>query len=130
MKVKLETSYKDYYTVSVLEQAKNVIQWEKENDDETIEGWAEYAIAEYNKNVKPELYVNDIITVEAYTSRNSRIWDAYGENTGNVDVWITGIAKGFDCFIEFGAYLSDIWQSGAIDFYHHMYIERYVKERS
>ena len=128
MKVKLEQNYKDYYTLANLDEAKAVIEFEKNEDESTVEEWATYAAREACKNAPLDLFADDIITADAYTARNSRVWNAYGDGTGDMDVWITGIAKGHKCFIEFGAYLSDIWQTGAIDYKHHMWIERYVKE--
>ena len=122
MKVKLEKDYKKYYTMLDVDRAKLVIQFEKE-DDETAAGWAEYAVREALQDSME--YCNEIIRASAETSRNHRIWDAYGEGTGSMDVYITALAKTSEGFIEIGAYLSDIWQSGAEPYKHQMYISQY-----
>ena len=122
MKVKFEKDYKQYYTIKDLDQAKLVIQYEKD-DEETAAGWAEYAIKEALKDSME--YCDEVIRASAETSRNCRIWDAYGEGTGSMDVWIAALAKTSEGFIEVGAYLSDIWQSGAEPYKHQMIIKQY-----
>ena len=124
MKVKLEEGYKDKYTISDLERAKRVINYEKE-DDETAKGWAEIAIREALKN--SDDFLARVLEASAETARNGRIWNAYDDDSGNMDVWITAIAKTFDGFIEVSAYLSDIWETGAKDYRDQMYIKRYLK---
>lgn len=54
MRVKLEENYKDFYTVTEYEQAKAVIEAEKE-DEESAKGWAEYAVHEALKGTKDYL---------------------------------------------------------------------------
>ena len=126
MKVTLEKDYKMYYTLEDFERAKAVIKWEKENDEYSLKDWAEYAVKEALKDSND--YVREIYCVSANTARNCRVWDAYGEGTGNMDVWIEFVAQTCDGFIKGGAYLSDIWQTGSISYKERMYIERYVKE--
>ena len=87
-------NYKDYYTLANLDEANAVIEFEKNEDESTVEEWATYAAREACKNAPLDLFADDIITADAYTARNSRVWNAYGEGTGDMDVWITGIAKG------------------------------------
>ena len=125
MKVKLAENYRSTYTLEELEQAKAVIKAEKENDDETAKGWAEYAANEALKNTGD--YIRKVIEAEAETALNSRIWNAYDDETGRMDVWIRATVKTWKGFIEIGAYLSDIWQTGAAEYKHHMYIEKYER---
>lgn len=122
MKVKFEKDYKDFYTLADVERAKKVISYEKD-DEETPTGWAEYAIKEALKDTME--YCDEVIRASAETTRNNRIWDAYGEGTGTLDVWITALAKTREGFIEIGAYLSDIWQSGAEPYKDHMIVNQY-----
>lgn len=123
MKVNLEKEYRRWYTLEELEQAKTIIAAEKE-DEETAKGWAAYAVNEALKGTG-EVSRDEILKAEAHTARNCRAWNLYGEGTGNMDVWINIVARTSEGFIECGAYLSDIWQSGAVEYKQHMYIQRY-----
>lgn len=125
MRVKIARDYRSTYTLEQLDQAKAVIAWEKENDDETAAGWATYAANLALKDTGD--YFREIIKAEAATALNCRAWNAYGDDTGYMDVWIEALAETSDGFIKVGAYLSDIWQTGAVDYREHMYIQRYVK---
>ena len=123
MRVNLEKEYKRYYTLEQLDQAKAVIATEKE-DEETAKGWAVYAVNEALKGTG-EYFRDEILKAEAHTARNCRAWNLYGEGTGEMDVWVEILARTSEGFMECGAYLSDIWQSGAVEYKQHMYIQRY-----
>lgn len=123
MKVTLDKEYRQRYTLEDLDRAKAVIAYEKEYDDETPKGWAEYAVREALKDENGS--ADEILKATARTARNGRIWDLYGEGTGNFDVWIEATADTWDGFVKVGAYLSDIWKSGTEDYRQHMYIRRY-----
>lgn len=124
MKVKLEESYRDFYTLTDLERAKAVIKAVAE-DTETAKGWARYAVAEALK--KDTDSCRDIITASAHTAKNCRAWNAYGteQNSQDMDVWVEALAKTWHGYIEVGAYLTDIWQSGGTPYAEHMYIRRF-----
>lgn len=123
MKVSLEKDYRKYYTLEELDQAKAVIAWEKLNDEETAAGWAEYAAREALKDSTE--YPMEVIQASARTAKNRRAWNAFGEETGQMDVWIKCLARTTKGFIEVGAYLTDIWQTGAEPYKHHEYIREY-----
>lgn len=122
MKVKLEDCYKEVYTLSDLERAKRVIAIEKD-DEETPKGWAEYAVREALRGTDD--YLVRVLEASAKTALNIRVWDAYGEGTQNMDVWVRAVAKTGHGFIEVGAYLSDIWQTGSVPYDGHEYIKYY-----
>lgn len=42
-----------------------------------------------------------------------------------MDVWVEATAKTYFGFVEVGAYLSDIWNTGAVKYTEHMYIKYY-----
>lgn len=122
MKVTLEKNYKDHYTLGDIERAKAIIKAEK--DDETsLEDWARYAAQETLRDVPG--YVVEILKATATTAKNKRAWNLYGEDSGNMDIWIEATAETSEGFVKFGAYLSDIWQTGGTDYRNNMYIERY-----
>lgn len=127
MKVKLEKRYKEFYTINDLERAKEIIKQEKEDDDETAKGWAEYAINEALKGTWD--YCMEILKAEAHTAKNCRVWNAYNDHSGDMDVVIEATAETQRGFIKVVAYLSDIWQTGANDYRNDMYV-RYYKEES
>ena len=122
MKVKMDKDYKTYYTIEEAEQAKRVIKAEKD-DDETAAGWAEYAVKEYLKNGFG--HCERILEATATIKKNARVWDAYGDNTGCIDVWIEATAKITNGYLEIGAYLSDIWQTGANDYIPYIFATEY-----
>lgn len=124
MKVTLEKDYRKYYTLDDLDRAKMVIAYEKTEDYEKIEQWVEYAVNEAGRDNSE--WCEKVLDATARTARNDRVWDAYGEGTGNMDVWIEFLARTSNGFIDGGAYLSDIWQTGAIPYAHHMYF-RYAR---
>ena len=125
VKVKLPKDYKKWMRIYQLEQAKIVIDYEKNEDEYTAKDWAEYAINEALKH-RCEC-IEEILKVSAEIAGNCRIYNAYGD-TGEIDVWIEAIAKTSNGFIEVGAYLTDIWDTGAKDYREHEYIRYYSRK--
>lgn len=124
MKVTLEKDYRRFYTLEDMDHAKEVIKCEKD-DESTVKSWAVYAANEALKHYtggKPYDYFDEsgILQASARTAKNRRVWNLYGE-TGNMDVWIDFTAWSGTRFIVGGAYLSDIFNSGPIDYGQHMY---------
>ena len=123
MKVTLEKDYKSIYTINEVEAAKIVIKFEKD-DSYTAKDWAEYAAFEALKDMHDGL--DRILEASAETCRrryDDIDWESYGEGSMYMDVWVRGIAKTYHGYIEFGAYLSDLWRAGQIEFKHRMYID-------
>ena len=126
MKVTLQKDYRQFYTLEDLDRAKMVIASEKE-DESTIASWAVYAVNEVlnylNNGMGGYAYADekDILKATARTAKNCRAWNEYGEGSQNMDVWIEATAQTYNCFIEIGAYLSDIWQTGATPYADHVY---------
>lgn len=118
MKVTLQKDYRKIYTLDDLGRAKAIIAYEKENDEETPRGWAEYAIREAGENAI------EILKATAETARNCRAWNQYGDGSADMDVWIEATAETESGFVKIGAYLSDIWQSGATPYKQHMFIKK------
>lgn len=128
MKVTLEKDYRRCYTLEDLDHAKFIIAAEKE-DDETAIGWAEYAVGESLRDDDRNSfeYCIEVLKASAITAKNCRAWNLYGEETGDMDVWIEATAKTSMGFVEIGAYLSDIWQTGSTPYRNHMYIQYYKR---
>lgn len=55
-------------------------------------------------------------------------WDAYGEDTHQMDIWVEAVAKTFDGYLELGAYLTDInGIAPNTDFTEHMYARYFTR---
>ena len=123
MRVHMDKEYRRNYTLEDIDRAKMVIAFEKENDEDTAKGWAVYAVNEAAKVYDD--YSVEIIKADATTAKNYRAWNLYGDGSQDMDVWVEATAKTGNGFIEVGAYLSDIWQTGAVHYTNHMYIKYY-----
>ena len=123
MKVKMMKDYKVLFTVYEVEQMKAVIASVKE-DATPVKDYAEMAVNHALADTGDCCL--EILKAEAEVCKNKNItWDLYGDNTGICDVYISGIAETSEGFCRFGAYLSDIWQTGAIEYKDRMWLKRY-----
>lgn len=128
MKVTLVENYKSIYSLDDVARAKTVIKYQKD-DSSTVSDYARYAVNEALKGTDDGLV--RIIEATAETARNSRVWNLYGDDTETMDVWVKAIAKTYDGFIEIGAYLSDIWNTGYdYSYKDRMYIEYFTKRHN
>lgn len=130
MKVLLPKDYKKYFTVEEYEIAKSIIKMEREDDASTAKDMAEYAVREALKN-DDLCYLEEILEAKAEVCRNKyqsydKVYDRYFEGSQLMDVYISGVAKVSFGYLEFGAYLSDIWETGAREY--KVDIVKYVKE--
>lgn len=131
MKVRLPKDYRERYTLKDVDRAKSVIAFLKE-DDEKPDSYAEMAVREVLKDVKGGS-LDTVITANAETAKNSGVYDVYGDGTENMDVLISFLAKCYFCdndschcgFIEGEAYLSDIYQTGAVRYSDKVYYRVY-----
>ena len=113
MKVLLPKDYKKYFTVEEYEIAREIIKTEKE-DASTAKDMSEYAVREALKN-DDLCYLEEILEAKAEVCKNNdyRAYDKYFEGSQLMDVYISGVARVSFGYLEFGAYLSDIWGIGA-----------------
>jgi hypothetical protein len=126
MKVLLPKDYKKYFTVEEYEIAREIIKTEKE-DASTAKDMAEYAVREALKN-DDLCYLEEILEAKAEVCKNILIVDCdiYFEGSKLMDIYISGVARVSFGYLEFGAYLSDIWETGAREY--KVYTTKYVKE--
>ena len=123
MKVTLEAGYKDFYTLNDIARAKSVIAQVKD-DGETAKSWAEYAVREALRDTGD--YLAEVLKAEATTAKNCRANNCYENDSLNMDVWISATAKTTFGYIEVGAYLTDIWQTGGdYEYRNNMFISYY-----
>ena len=125
MKVNLTAEMKKFITVAEMTAVKKVMQYEKENDEWTVQEWAKMAA---------RLVFDDngakVIEATARIAKNQRVWDAFDEETRDIDVWIefTAFSEYRSSFIIAGVYLTDLWQltkDNADEIKSHMYIRRF-----
>ena len=125
MKVNLTAEMKKFITVAEMPAVKKVMQYEKENDEWTVQEWAKMAA---------RLVFDDngakVIEATARIAKNQRVWDTFDEETRDIDVWIefTAFSEYRSSFIIAGVYLSDLWQltrDNADEIKSHMYIRRF-----
>ena len=125
MKVNLTAEMKKFITVAEMPAVKKVMQYEKENDEWTVQEWAKMAA---------RLVFDDngakVIEATARIAKNPRVWDAFDEETRDIDVWIefTAFSEYRSSFIIAGVYLTDLWQltkDNADEIKSHMYIRRF-----
>lgn len=113
MKVSMNKEFKKLFTLEDLERAKLVIKTEKEEDNYTAEKWAEYA---GRKSLERKgHFILEVISAKAETAKNGRIWNEYGEDSGDMDVWIEALFVTDFGMMKLEAYLSDIWHIGEDD---------------
>jgi hypothetical protein len=129
MIVKMPKNYETWMTVEKVAIAKKLIRYEKENDDCSVKEWAIYAICEALRDRDDyDIGAEGILTCSAEIGGNNRVWDAYFEGSKDLDIWIKATAKTGNGYTEIGAYLSDIWQTGATPYADHMYIAYYKRQ--
>ena len=107
MKVTFRKDYKKYLTVSEYETAKQIIS-EMKDDESTPAEYAEYAVnaigGAYNIG-----YCVKVYSCSAEIAGNCRANNFYNDDSGTLDIWLSGVAECSDGFVKFGAYLTDVW---------------------
>lgn len=125
MKVKLPKDYRARFTLEDMDIARKLIRDLKE-DDATPTWYAEIAVDHWLRNTST--CRDAVLTATAEIAKNGRAWDAFGEGTGHMDVWIESVTKTWGGYLELGAYLTDIWSIGGdADFTEHMYAQYFTR---
>lgn len=128
MKIRMPKHYKKF-TLEEMEQTKRVRDALKEWEDvTTAEEWLRMAAQDIIRGEGD--YILEVLKAEAEFAGNCRIWNAYGEDTGRMDIWIKGIVQCWNQVLEIGCYLTDIWNiDGKNDVVRdHAYVVRYKKQ--
>lgn len=124
MKVKFGAEQKKYITVAELPAVKDMIKSMKEEDMK----WDADTLAMFITETGC-----DILKAEAEIAKNSNVYNFYGDDTGNLDIWVTVHAlSNYKGFYIIGAYLSDIWSIGPQDrkddLQSRMYIRKFIEQ--
>lgn len=111
MIVKITKVAKQWLTVAQMPIVRQIIANLKEDETTAADAARQAAsiIFGYSEGVK-------VFEASAEISGNKRIENYYTPNSGTLDIWINfSIFDEYKGFVTGGAYLSDIWQQGAVD---------------
>ena len=141
MKVQITAEAKKWLTLAEAPIARKMVMDMKdpENGCESAAELAMRAARAYrshfeNHGQKCEMgYPVRVLEAKAEIAGNQRVRDYYTENSGRLDVWVSGMVL-FDCgVLKIGSYLSDIWALGpdeaADNLVAHSYIREFVEKK-
>lgn len=124
MKVSISKKSKKVITLAQASIARKLVE-EMKDDEMSVNEYAEIAARVAGGNAEYE-----ILKAKAEIAKNSRVFNRYGEDTENLDVWIECYAfNPYKGFFDIGIYLSDIWEisnSNDEEIKKHMYINHFV----
>lgn len=112
MKVKIRKEDRRFLQEHIAEHMIDIMAQEDASKPSEV---AEMAIREILKGTDDSISRESILSAKARVALNCRIQDLYFEGSEDYDVWIRATARTGMGFIEIGAYLSDIWQIGALE---------------
>ena len=126
MKVKFGNEQKKFITVAQLPAVRHIIESMRE---ENLKDYAEMA-ANIARGFGGSM---EILKAEAEIAGNARVWNAFGDETENLDIWITVYAyNSYDGFYEIGVYLTDLWAYYSDirdEILSHMFVMHFTRER-
>lgn len=124
MKVQFTADMKRIVTVAEMPAVKKVMRCANEDECTATDLARVAARLVFDDNAAM------IIEARARIAKNQRVWDAFDEETRDIDVWIefTAFSEYRSSFIIAGVYLTDLWQltkDNADEIKSHMYIRRF-----
>lgn len=130
MKVQFTADSKKHIVVSLMPEVKKLIEYFKD-DESKVSDYANSAgyIASGRKNNTWEC-----LKAEAIVARNRRVWNMFGDNSEDLDVWMTFyVYDSYYGFYEIGVYISDLWKADGTaetseEIKNHMYILEFKKQ--
>ena len=127
MKVKITADSKKIIRMYQVDVAKRIVKSLAEDEMSA----ADYAVYAVNAIMASRQDGCDrILECTAEIAGNGRAWNSILEDSENLDVWISGIARTYTGYVEFGAYLTDIWNlTGEDDEAEYMYSAIYTRDR-
>lgn len=125
MKITLPENYKRFLTIADMENLREIRQQMKEENLEELAQMAARVASGSN-------YEFEILKSSAEIAKNSRIYNAFTENSAELDVWIEIYAYNrHEGFFDLGVYITDLWQ---VDGYNndeirsHMFLKEFRKK--
>ena len=127
MKIKMTENSKCAIHVSEMPKVREIMAMLKEDD--SLNDYAQMA-ARVASGKNDEF---EILKATAEMAQNCRVWDAYGDGTEKLDVWLEVYAYNpYYGFYDLGIYLTDVWSitgENAEEIRKHMYIDSYSPDR-
>ena len=111
MKVNITKDSRAWMTLDEYEQAKLIVK-EMREDEYNARDYIEIAARcwlEHTDMTDRKDYVKEVHKADAEICRNGRVWGAYSDRTGCLDIWVTGVVETLDGFLKIGVCLSDVW---------------------
>lgn len=109
MKVTITKEARRWITLEEAPVARKIIEDMKE--DAAAKEYAKSAVnCIGSANGRGFNWCSNILEATAEISGNRRVWNAYSDESGRLDIWINFTARTGTGFVEGGAYLTDIWQ--------------------
>ena len=128
MKVSITKETKQWLTLAQAPIARRIIEEMKEYEW-TAKEYAEMAVNCIGNATRNWCnWCSKVLDATAEIAGNQRVWNAYDNESGHLDVWINFTARTYTGFIEGGAYLTDLWQSDGTNYEElasHMYYRIY-----
>lgn len=128
MKVRITNESKEFIVLAEAPAAHAIIRDMKE-DLYSGKEYAEMAVNCIGQALgKCYNWCDKVLEADAAIAKNNRVWNAFNENSRQLDVWVNFTARTDEGFLEGGAYLTDIWNIGGADpeeLAGHMYYRRF-----
>lgn len=105
MKVIMNKAIKKMLSLEETKKAKQIIAGMKENEITETECIKKAICAACKKS-----WCIEVFKASAIITKNFRIYNAFFEGSGKLDIWISATAQTADGFMIIGAYLTDIWE--------------------
>ena len=126
MKVTLPKDYRKLFTLEEMDIARKIIR-DMKDDDFTPATYAEIAIDHWFAHHTADGR-DTVLTAKAEISKNRMAWNAYSDDSRQMDIWVSAVTKTYDGYLEIGAYLTDIWQiGGEEDFTDRMFAQYFTR---
>ena len=131
MKVQFTKDAQKIVTVSEMPVVRKIIS-DFKNGDDNLNEYAEMAaalIAGCGCSVH-------VLESKAEIAKNCRVWNAYSDESCQLDIWITftAVVNGMETIVVMcGVYLTDIWNIGDPEgneaIKQHMYVRKFIEEK-
>ena len=125
MRVRITKAEKEFLIIAEMPAVNRLIKSMKEEDDFTIEEYAQMVMRAIHPYVRWNIY-----DAKATIAKNCRISEMFFDGSGTLDVWIEFLA--FDALegaYQCGVYLTDIWnlnEDNRDELKRHMYINSFT----
>lgn len=126
MKVIFDAKQKQYITVAQLPAVRKIISDMRDYPDLNSDALTALRIASGENG-------GEMLKASAEIAKNCRVWNAYNDESEDIDIWLKIYGLNYSGFYEIGVYLTDIWAStgdNADELRSHMYIRKFTEENN